>query len=93
MTHASPRATFRDPAGSLLLQDDRAVRRIAPASRAEVLDLLAALSEETGLFPDLGFGTTHVNVTVYGADGNAPGAAEAEFARRAGALAGGAPTA
>jgi len=42
MTHASPRATFRDPAGSLLLQDDRAVRRIAPASRAEVLDLLAA---------------------------------------------------
>jgi pterin-4a-carbinolamine dehydratase len=57
------------------------------------LDLLAALSEETGLFPDLGFGTTHVNVTVYGADGNAPGAAEAEFARRAGALAGGAPTA
>ena len=42
MTHASPRATFRDPAGSLLLQDDRAIRRIAPASRAEVLDLLAA---------------------------------------------------
>ncbi len=27
------------------------------------LDRLAALSEETGLYPDLGFGPTHVNVT------------------------------
>ncbi len=40
MTAASPQATFRDPAGSLSLKADQAVRTIAPASRAEVLDLL-----------------------------------------------------
>lgn len=51
------------------------------------LDRLAALSEETGLYPDLGFGPTHVNVTVYGADGRAPGKAETDFAGRAGGLA------
>ncbi len=51
------------------------------------LDRLAALSEETGLYPDLGFGTTHVNVTVYGADGGAPGDREIGFAVRAGGLA------
>ena len=33
------------------------------------LERLAALSEQTGLYPDLGFGTTHVNVTVYGKGG------------------------
>jgi pterin-4a-carbinolamine dehydratase len=51
------------------------------------LERLATLSKETGLYPDLGFGTTHVNVTVYGKDGRAPGADEVEFASRAGALA------
>lgn len=51
------------------------------------LDRLADLSKETGLYPDLGFGTTHVNVTVYGADGQPPGAVEAEFATRVTALA------
>jgi pterin-4a-carbinolamine dehydratase len=51
------------------------------------LERLAALSEETGLYPDLGFGTTHVNVTLYGKDGRAPEAAEIEFAGRAAALA------
>jgi pterin-4a-carbinolamine dehydratase len=51
------------------------------------LERLAALSEETGLYPDLGFGPTHVNVTVYGTDGNAPGNAETDFASRAGGLA------
>jgi len=50
------------------------------------LDGLADLSKETGLYPDLGFGTTHVNVTVYGADGAAPGEAEFAFATRAAAL-------
>jgi SAM-dependent methyltransferase len=40
MTVASPRATFRDPAGSLSLHAELAVRAIAPSSRAEVLDLL-----------------------------------------------------
>jgi pterin-4a-carbinolamine dehydratase len=51
------------------------------------LDRLAALSEETGLYPDLGFGPTHVNVTIYGADGRSPGDSEIEFATRAAALA------
>ena len=51
------------------------------------LDRLAALSEETGLYPDLGFGPTHVNVTVYGADGKAPGNPEIDFASRAAGLA------
>jgi pterin-4a-carbinolamine dehydratase len=51
------------------------------------LERLAGLSKETGLYPDLGFGTTHVNVTVYGADGRAPGATEVDFASRATALA------
>lgn len=50
------------------------------------LDGLADLSKETGLYPDLGFGTTHVNVTVYGADGATPGDAEFAFAQRAAAL-------
>jgi pterin-4a-carbinolamine dehydratase len=51
------------------------------------LDRLAALSEETGLYPDLGFGPTHVNVTVYGADGKEPGETEIQFASRAAGLA------
>jgi len=50
------------------------------------LERLAGLSKETGLFPDLGFGPTHVNVTVYGPNGGAPGAAEVDFAVRAGTL-------
>jgi SAM-dependent methyltransferase len=40
MTAASPRATFRDPAGSLRFEDDLAIRSIAPSARAEVLDFL-----------------------------------------------------
>ncbi len=51
------------------------------------LDRLAALSEETSLYPDLGFGPTHVNVTVYGADGKAPGDHEIDFASKAAKLA------
>lgn len=51
------------------------------------LERLAALSKETGLYPDLGFGKTHVNVTVYGKDGRAPGDHEVDFASRATALA------
>jgi pterin-4a-carbinolamine dehydratase len=52
------------------------------------LDGLAALSDETGLFPDLGFGTTYVNVTLYGAGGSAPGDNELQFAIRTAALVG-----
>jgi len=51
------------------------------------LDRLAALSEETGLYPDLGFGPTHVNVTVYGPEGGAPRDQEIAFASRAAGLA------
>ncbi len=51
------------------------------------LERLAALSEETKLYPDLGFGTTHVNVTLYGPSGRVPGDAEVDFASRAAALA------
>lgn len=61
-------------------------RRYVFASYRETrafLDRLAALSAETGLYPDLGFGTTYVNVTVHGA----PGDAEIAFANRAAALA------
>lgn len=49
------------------------------------LDRLAVLSSEMGCYPDLGFGTTYVNVTVRG-DGPAIGGAEHEFAARVGAL-------
>ncbi len=50
------------------------------------LDRLAALSKETGLYPDLSFSRTHVNVTVYGVSGVAIGAEEREFAARAEAI-------
>ena len=51
------------------------------------LDRLAGLSKETGLYPDLSFTRTHVNVTVYGPGGAAIGAEAREFAARAEVLA------
>lgn len=57
-----------------------------PEARA-FLDRLAGLSKETGLYPDLSFSRTYVNVTVYGSGGTAVGAEAREFAARAGALA------
>ena len=51
------------------------------------LDRLAALSEETGLYPDLSFGRTYVNVTVYGSGEAAVGEGERQFAARAEAAA------
>ena len=57
-----------------------------PEARA-FLDRLACLSKETGLYPDLSFSRTYVNVTVYGSSGEAVGAAAREFAVRAGVLA------
>jgi pterin-4a-carbinolamine dehydratase len=65
-------------------------RRFQFASYRETrafLDRLAALSEETGLYPDLGFGPTHANVTVYGPNGGPPGMEAVDFAARAAALA------
>ena len=40
-----------------------------------------------GLYPDLSFTRTHVNITVYGSDGAAVGPEEREFAARAEAIA------
>lgn len=51
------------------------------------LDRLAAISEETDIFPDLGFGTTFANVTMYVKDGESATVAEVDFARRASAAA------
>jgi 4a-hydroxytetrahydrobiopterin dehydratase len=57
-----------------------------PEARA-FLDRLADLSKETGLYPDLSFGRTYVNVTVYGSGESGVGAEAREFAARADALA------
>ena len=65
-------------------------RRFEFAGYPEVrafLDRLAGLSKETGLYPDLSFTRTRVNVTVYGPGGAAIGAEAREFAARAEALA------
>ena len=40
MTLVSPRATFRDPAGSLSFEDHQVIRTIDPSARAAVFDLL-----------------------------------------------------
>jgi hypothetical protein len=42
MTSAIPSPTFRDPAGSLTIEDDRAVRRIHPEARAAVLEFIGS---------------------------------------------------
>ncbi len=47
------------------------------------LDRLAGLSKETGLYPDLSFSRTYVNVTVYASGGAAIDAEAREFAARA----------
>lgn len=57
-----------------------------PETRAFV-ERLAGLSKETGLYPDLSFGKTYVNVTVYASSGENIGAAERKFAARAAELA------
>lgn len=51
------------------------------------LDRLAALSEETGYFPDIGFGTGHANVTVHARDGKAISQVDIDFAQRTNVLA------
>ena len=42
MTSAAPSPTFRDPAGSLTIEDDRAVRRIRPEAREAVLEFVGS---------------------------------------------------
>ena len=64
-------------------------RRFEFAAYAETrafLERLAGLSKETGLYPDLSFGRTYVNVTVYGSGAAVDGEAR-EFAARAETLA------
>ncbi len=51
------------------------------------LDRLAGLSKETGLYPDLSFSRTYVNVTVHGSGGAAVDAEAREFAARVEAFA------
>lgn len=51
------------------------------------LDRLAGLSKETGLYPDLSFARTYVNVTVYGPDGADVDDEARRFAARAEAIA------
>lgn len=55
------------------------------ATRA-FLDALARLSKETDYYPDLGFASKHVNVTVQARDGHALAPADYEFAARVTAL-------
>ena len=65
-------------------------RRFEFAAYSEVrafLNRLAGLSKETGLYPDLSFSRTHVNVKVYGSGGADVDAEAREYAARAGALA------
>jgi len=42
MTSGTPTATFRDPAGSLSLEGDFAIRSIRPAAREEALEFIAS---------------------------------------------------
>jgi pterin-4a-carbinolamine dehydratase len=57
------------------------------AETREFLDRLALLSEETGLFPDLGFGKTYANVTLRGSGTAKPSAPEIAYAGRANTMA------
>ena len=77
------------PGWKLVAHPPSLFRRYEFASYAETrefLDGLTLLSEETLLFPDLGFGKTYVNVTLR-ADGGAPSPADLDYAARAAALA------
>lgn len=56
-----------------------------PATRA-FLDALETLSKETDYYPDLGFASKHVNVTVQARDGTALSPVDYEFATRVTAL-------
>ncbi|MHB8472747.1 MAG: 4a-hydroxytetrahydrobiopterin dehydratase [Gammaproteobacteria bacterium] len=57
------------------------------AGTRNFLDQLAALSKETGCYPDISFGKTYANVTVQADDGKTLTADDFEFARRVNALA------
>lgn len=50
------------------------------------LDRLAVLSEQTGYFPDISFGTAYANVTIHARDGKALAEVDLDFARRVNTL-------
>lgn len=57
------------------------------AGTRDFLDRLAALSKETGCYPDISFGKTYANVTVHAADDTGLTADDFDFVRRVNALA------
>jgi pterin-4a-carbinolamine dehydratase len=81
---------FRGPEGWTEVEKPPSLyRRFEFAAYPEVrafLDRLAGLSKETGLYPDLSFSRTYVNVTVHESGGTAVGAEARKFAARAEAL-------
>lgn len=46
------------------------------------LNQLGSLSEETGCYPDISFGTTYANVTIHARDGERLGTEDTAFAQR-----------
>ncbi len=57
------------------------------AETREFLDQLSLISEESRIYPDLGFGRTYVNVTLRGEGSAMPAGAEIDFAGRANTMA------
>lgn len=65
-------------------------RRLQFGSYAETrafLDRLSSLSESTGYYPDIGFGTSYANITIHPRDGKALSVDDADFAQRTSKLA------
>lgn len=56
------------------------------AGTRDFLDRLAALSKQTGYYPDISFGKTYANVTIHAADSKTLAADDFDFARRVNAL-------
>lgn len=46
------------------------------------MDQLGTLSEQTGRYPDISFGTTYANVTIHAQDGEPIGSEDMDFAQR-----------
>ena len=51
------------------------------------LDRLGKLSEATGYYPDISFGTSYANITIHARDGKALSADDVDFAQRVSDLA------
>jgi pterin-4a-carbinolamine dehydratase len=57
------------------------------AQTREFLDRLTLISDESRIYPDLGFGRTYVNVTLRGEGSAMPAQAELDYAGRANTMA------